>query len=161
MTWSRDYYSCNSAKWDKLGLEGVGHGLQAHGVQLLDGGLDHDGSSVMVIPAVSARARYLRTDDRASRALPAIAMTLSPSATRKRRTSLIRRIADLGLGIVAVLPKGATILPVTSGSAVVHAPQKSGALSRPEVALSAGARRLGGSADSQFAPVPTAGATLS
>ena len=49
----------------------------------------------------------------ATRSPAVIALTLPPNATRRRRTSLIRRIADLGLGTVDLLAKGKTIPQVT------------------------------------------------
>jgi hypothetical protein len=49
-------------------------------------------------PAAAARSRYSFTVERATRTLRDTAVSLSPSAL-SRSTSLIRRIATLGLGI--------------------------------------------------------------
>lgn len=56
---------------------------------------------VASMPAVFARERYSRTVDRDMAPPLAMALTLSPMAADSRKTSLIRRISDLGLGIVS------------------------------------------------------------
>ena len=50
-------------------------------------------------PVAAARSRYCLTVDRATRALRDTAASFSPSACLSRSTSLIRRVATLGLGI--------------------------------------------------------------
>src|SRR5215469_756506 len=60
---------------------------------------------VASIPAAAARPRYRRTVDRASPAPAATALTFSPNSACNRRTSLTRRISDLGLGISPSLTK--------------------------------------------------------
>ena len=52
------------------------------------------------IPAALARSRYRRNVERDICAPIATALTLGPSSVHSRKTSLIRRISDLGLGIL-------------------------------------------------------------
>src|SRR5580658_7148881 len=80
-----------------------------------------------------------------------------PKAARSRKTSLIRRISDLGLGIAdPSTKKEATILAITSMSAATHTPPRGGEIiglrwrfRRPQVALSIGLRWRFGSARSK------------
>src|SRR6202011_1755764 len=73
-------------------------------------------------PTAAARSRYSFTVERAIRTLRDTAVSLSPSPSLSRSTSLIRRIATFGLGISPRPRKGATVAAITCRSAASAEP---------------------------------------